>query len=52
MQVNSKALDNCESPKFVTCDFVKVHCKPNKIKAIHNNPMKEQDLNKGYLLPV
>ena len=51
MQGNSKALANCERPKFADCEFGKGHRRPNKINTIKKNPMKEQDLKKDHLLP-
>ena len=40
MQVDSKAVANCERPKCAACEFVKGHFQPNKINKIKNNPMK------------
>ena len=51
MQGNSKAVANCERPKFAACEFGKGHRRPNKVNTIKNNPMKEQELKKGHLLP-
>ena len=51
MQVNSKAVSNCEGPKCTAYAFEKGHCQPNKVNTINNNHMKEQDLKKDYLLP-
>ena len=51
VQGNSKAVANCETPKFSFCDFGKGHRRPNKVNTIYNNPMKEQDLKKDHLLP-
>ena len=52
MQGNSKALAKCEGPKYAACEFVKGHCRLNKINTIKNNPMKEQDLKMDHLLTV
>ena len=52
MQVNSKAVANCEGPKCAAFEFVKGHCRPNKVNTIKNNPMKEQELNKDHILSV
>ena len=52
VQVNSKAVANCESLKCSSCEFGKVHLQPNKVNTIKKNPMKEQELKKGHLLPV
>ena len=38
-------------PKCAACDFVKDHCRPNKINTIKKNPMKEQEIKKDHLLP-
>ena len=51
-QVNSKAVANCESPKFAACEFGKGHRQPNKVNTTNKNPMKEQDLNKDHIRPV
>ena len=51
MQGNSKVVANCERPKCAACEFVKVHCKPNKVNTIKKNPMKDQELKKDHLLP-
>ena len=51
MQVNSKLVANCESPKCDACEFVKGHCIYNKVNKIKKNPMEEQDLKKDHLLP-
>ena len=51
MQRNPKAVANCERPRYATCEFVKDHCQPNTMNTIKKNPMKEQELNKDYLLP-
>ena len=51
LQVNSKAVANCESPKCAACESGKGHCQPNKINTIKKNPMKEQDIKKDHLLP-
>ena len=48
---NSKAVANCERPKFSACEFGKVHRRPNKINTIKKNPMKEKELKKDHLLP-
>ena len=47
VQENSKAVVNCENPKFAACEFGKGHCRPNK----KENPMKEKELKKDHLLP-
>ena len=51
VQGNSKAVANCERPKYSACEFGKGNCIPNKINTINKNPMKEQDLKKDHLLP-
>ena len=51
MQVNSKAVANCERPKCAACEFAKGHFIPNKINTTKKNPMKEHDLKKDHLLP-
>ena len=51
VQVNSKAVANCESPKCAACKSVKGHRRRNKINTIKKNPMKEQELKKYHLLP-
>ena len=51
MQGICKAEANNERPKCASCEFGKVHRRPNKINTIKKNPMKEQDLKKDYLLP-
>ena len=51
MQGNSKAVANCERPKYASCEFGKGHCRPNKVNTIKKSPMKEQDLKKDNLLP-
>ena len=48
---NSKAVANCERPKYATCEFGKGHRRPNKVNKNKKNPMKEQELRKGHLLP-
>ena len=52
MQVNSKAVSNCERPKCADCEFVNIHIQSNKVNTIKKNPMKEQDLSKNNILPV
>ena len=34
VQVNSKAVVNCKSPKCDACDFVKGHHRPNKLNKV------------------
>ena len=51
MQLNSKAVENCEIPKCSACDFAKGSIRSNKVNTINNNPMKEQELKKDNLLP-
>ena len=51
VQVNSKAVANCESPKCAACEFGKVHRQTNKVNTIKKNHMKEQELKKDHLLP-
>ena len=51
VQINSKALANCERPKCDVCDFGKAHFRSNKVNTINSNHMKEQDLQKDHLLP-
>ena len=52
MQGNSRAVANCERPKYAACEFVKVCHQPDKLKTIKNNHMKDQKLNKDHLLSV
>ena len=52
MQVNSKAVANCERPKCAACEFVKGHCRSNKVNTVKNNTLKEQEINKDNILPV
>ena len=47
MQVNSKAVSNCESTKHDACEFGK----GNKVNTIKKNPMKDQDIKKDHILP-
>ena len=51
VQGNSKAVANCERPKFAACEFGKGNLQPNKLNTIKKNPMKEQDIKKDHLLP-
>ena len=51
MQENSKAVANCESPKYSVCEFGKGRPRPNKVNTIKKNPMKEQEIKKYHLLP-
>ena len=51
VQVNSKAVANCERPKCAAGESVKGRCQYNKINTIKNNPMKEQYIKKYHLLP-
>ena len=51
MQVNSKAVANCERPKFAACEFLNGHCRSNKFNTINNNPMNDQEIKKDHLLP-
>ena len=46
MQVNSKALDNCESPEHAVCYFAKGSHLPDKINKTNKSPMKKQELKK------
>ena len=40
VQVNSKAVVNCERTKCSACEFGKFHCRTNKINTIKKNHMK------------
>ena len=51
IQVNSKGVANCESPKCAASDFVKVHRRPDEVKTIKNNLIRDKDLKKYLLLP-
>ena len=51
VQGNSKSVANCERPKCAACKFGKGQRQPNKVNTIKKNPMKEQELKKGHLLP-
>ena len=51
VQVNSKAVANCERTKCAACEFGKDHRLYNKVNTTNKNPMKEQELNKDHLLP-
>ena len=51
MQVYSRAVSNCEIPKFSICEFGKGRRRNNKVNKIKNNHMKEQELKMGHLLP-
>ena len=51
MKVNSKAVANCERPKYVACEFGKVHRRSNKINTIKKNTMKDQELKKDHIIP-
>ena len=51
MQVNSKAVVNCERPKCAACEFGKGNLRPNKVNTTKKNHMKEKELNKYHLLP-
>ena len=50
VQGNSKAVTNCERPKYAACDFGKGHRRSNEVNTIKKNPMKEQELKKYHLL--
>ena len=50
MQLNSKAMANCESIKGAACEFGKGHCQLNKINTTKKNPMKDKELKKDHLL--
>ena len=50
MQLNFRAVENCERPRCSGCEFVRGSCKPYKVKTTNNNPIKEQDLKKDSLL--
>ena len=39
VQVNSKAVSNCERSKCAACEFVKGHNQSNKVNTIKKNPM-------------
>ena len=52
VQVNSKAVANCESPNCAAYDFVKGDLRPDKLNAIKNNHIKDQDLKKCHIMPV
>ena len=41
VQGNSKAVANCERPRFAACEFVKCYCRPNQVNTIKKNPMKK-----------
>ena len=51
MQVNSKAVDNCEGPKCAACEFGKGRHRLNKVNTIKKNPIKDQYLKKDHLMP-
>ena len=42
VQVNYKAVANCEWPKCATCGFGKGCCQSNKVNKTKKNPMKEK----------
>ena len=48
---SSKAVANYKRTKCAACEFGKTHCRTNKVNTIKKNIMKEQDLNKDYILP-
>ena len=50
MRVISKAVANCESPKYISCEFGNFHPQPNKINTTTKDTMKEQDIKKYHLL--
>ena len=51
MQVNSKSVVDCESPKCNACEFGKGHCRSYKLNTTKKNPIMEKDLNKDNLIP-
>ena len=51
VQVNSKAVANCERPKCSAYKFVKGHLRSNKVNTINKNTIKEQDLKKEHIMP-
>ena len=48
---DSKAVANCERPKFAACEFGNGNRQHNKVNTIKKNHMQEQELKKDHLLP-
>ena len=42
MKVISNSVKKCETPKYDSYEFVKVHYQTDKIKIINNNLIKDQ----------